>query len=64
MKYVKIIINSIIVIIVILRWMIIRKKREITYFNPRTGQADYKTTYYLLMIIPVWIKIERTPKYK
>lgn len=64
MKYVKIIINSIIVIIVILRWMIIRKKREITYFNQRTGQADYKTTYYLLMIIPVWIKVERTPKYK
>lgn len=59
---IRIFINSIVVIFILLSKIIIRRKRRIIYFDPQTGWAKYKITYYTFLFIPVWRRIKVIPK--
>ena len=60
----RIIVNALIAIMILLSKLIIRKRRKVIYFNANTGVAEYKTTYYVLLFIPVFWRKERIPKRK
>lgn len=58
----RIAVNAVIAILILLSRLIIRKRRKVTYFNVNTGVAEYKTTYYVLLFIPVFWRKERITK--
>ena len=58
----RIAVNAVIAILILLSRLIIRKRRKVIYFNVNTGVAEYKTTYYVLLFIPVFWRKERIPK--
>ena len=60
----RIAVNAVIAILILLSRLIIRKRRKVIYFNVNTGVAEYKTTYYVLLFIPVFWRKERVPKRK
>lgn len=64
MKYrnIRIVVNALIAILILLFKLIFRKKRKITYFDVNTGVTEYKTTYYVLLFIPVFWRKKRIPK--
>ena len=66
MKYrnIRIVVNALIAILILLFKLILRKRRKITYFDVKTGVAEYKTTYYVLLFIPVFWRKKRIPKLK
>lgn len=66
MKYrnIRIVVNALIAIFIFLFKLILRKRRKITYFDVNTGVAEYKTTYYVLLFIPVFWRKERIPRLK
>lgn len=63
MTYLRFIINLAIVILTLARKVLIRRKRKIIMFDAYTGISTYKTTYYVLIFIPVWSIKKTTPKY-
>lgn len=58
----RIAVNAVIAILILLLRLIIRKRRKVIYFNVNTGVAEYKTTYYVLLFIPVFWQKQRIPK--
>lgn len=66
MKYrnIRIVANAVIAIFMLLFKLLYRKRRKITYFNVNTGVAEYKTTYYVLLFIPIFRRKKRIPKVK
>lgn len=63
-KKLRIAVNAVTAILILLSRLIIRKRRKVTYFNVNTGVAEYKTTYYVLLFIPIFHIKERLPKIK
>ena len=63
-KKLRIAVNAVIAILILLSRLIIRKRRKVIYFNVNTGVAEYKTTYYMFLFIPVFWRKERMPKRK
>lgn len=61
-KRLRIVVNAIIAILILLSKLIIRKRSKVIYFNVNTGVAEYKTTYYVLLFIPVFWRKQRIPK--
>ena len=60
----RIAVNAVIAILILLSRLIIRKRRKVIYFNVNTGVAEYKTTYYAFLFIPVFWSKERIPRLK
>ena len=58
----RIAVNAVIAILILLSRLIIRKRRKVIYFNVNTGVAEYKTTYYVILFIPVFWRKERIQK--
>lgn len=58
----RILVNAVIVILILLSRLIIRRRKRVIDFNVNTGVAEYKTTYYFLLFIPVFWKRQRTPR--
>ena len=63
-KKLRIAVNAVIAILILLQRLIISRRQKIIYFNARTGVAEYKTTYYVLLFIPVFWQKERIPRLK
>lgn len=57
----RITINAILVILILLSKLLFRRKRKVIYFNTATGQAEYRTTYYTLLFVPIWRKTTHIP---
>ena len=58
----RIFINAVLAILILLSRLIFRSKRRVIYFNPQTGVARYRTTYYVLLFVPVWRNTKQIPK--
>lgn len=58
----RIAVNAVIAILILISRLIIRKRRKVIYLNVNTGVAEYKTTYYVLLFIPVFWQKQRIPK--
>lgn len=60
-KKLRITINAVLALLILASRLLIKKRRKIIYFNPKTGQARYKTTYYIFLFIPVFKLIKQIP---
>ena len=58
----RITVNAVLAILIILSKLFFRSKRRVIYFNPQAGIARYRTTYYILLFVPVWFKTKQIPK--
>lgn len=57
----RIAVNAVLALLILASRLLIIKRRKIIYFNPETGQARYKTTYYILLFIPVFKVTKQIP---
>lgn len=55
-------INAVLAILILLSRLLFRSKRRVIYLNTQTGVARYRTTYYVLLFVPVWRKTKQIPK--
>ena len=58
----RITVNAVLAILILLSRLFFRSKRRVIYFNPQTSVARYRTTYYVLLFVPVWRKTKQIPK--
>ena len=58
----RITVNALLAILILLSRLLFRSKRRVIYFNTQTGVARYRTTYYVLLFVPVWRKTKQIPK--